>query len=264
MSVRAHELAPLAGELEANLSMINDAIQQAVADEIQLLVLPELATSGYYLRKDEAERCALSADHPLFEQWAKLLTSDMVLVVGFCEQGDGELFNSAAVITQAGLQSVYRKTHLWDEEQSLFSKGKHAPPVVQTPAGAIGILICYDLEFPEMPRSLALRGAEITVVPTNWPLVARPAGEHPPEVIQGMAAARASAMAIICCDRRGTERGHTWTQGTAIIGSDGWLYGNTDASGRLDTVINISAERTRIGPLNDSLHDRRPDLYTEH
>jgi predicted amidohydrolase len=262
VSVRAHELAPLAGDLEANLSMIGLAIEEAAADRVQLLVLPELSTSGYYLDQDEAQRCALPADHPVFSQWAQRLAPEMVVIVGFCEQGDGELFNSAAVLTRDGLRSVYRKTHLWDEEQSLFSKGTQAPPVIQTPAGALGVLICYDLEFPEMPRSLALRGAEITVVPTNWPLLPRPAGEHPPEVIQGMAAARASAMAIVCCDRRGTERGHAWTQGTSVIGSDGWLHGQTDPSGRLDATITISAERTRIGPLNDSLNDRRPDLYT--
>lgn len=263
VAVRAHELAPLVGELDMNVAMIGEAIRQAAADEVQLLVLPELATSGYYLEPVEAERCALPAEHPLFDSWANQLTPDMVLVVGFCERADNELFNSAAVITRAGLQTVYRKTHLWDTEQAIFSRGKHAPPVVQTPAGAIGVLICYDLEFPEMPRSLALRGAEIIAVPTNWPLIPRPDGEHAPEVIQGMAAARASAMAIICCDRRGTERGHPWTQGTAVIGSDGWLTGSIGPSGKLDAIVSITADRTRIGPHNDSLQDRRPNLYAE-
>ncbi|MFE4543332.1 nitrilase-related carbon-nitrogen hydrolase [Arthrobacter sp. NPDC056727] len=262
VAVRAHELAPSIGDLAANLRMIEEAIHAAVKDGVQLLVLPELATSGYYLRPDEAERCALAADDPTFGQWASLLDPGMVLVLGFCERGEHSLFNSAAVMTHAGVISVYRKTHLWDEEQSLFEPGSAPPPVVQTPLGPLGVLICYDLEFPEMPRSLALGGAEIIAVPTNWPLVPRPAGEHAPEVVQAMAAARASCVAIVCCDRGGTERGRTWTQGTAATGCDGWPAGATDAAGRLDTVITVPAERTRIGPRNDTLSDRRPALYS--
>ncbi|MFE5836343.1 nitrilase-related carbon-nitrogen hydrolase [Arthrobacter sp. NPDC056493] len=262
MAVRAHELAPRIGDLAANLRMIGDAIQAAVKDGVQLLVLPELATSGYYLRPDEAGRCALASDDPVFGEWASLLDPGMVLVLGFCERGEHSLFNSAAIMTRAGVISVYRKTHLWDEEQSLFEAGSAPPPVVPTPLGPLGVLICYDLEFPEMPRSLALGGAEIIAVPTNWPLVPRPAGEHAPEVVQAMAAARASCVAIVCCDRAGTERGHTWTQGTSAIGCDGWPAGATDAAGRLDTVITVPAGRTRIGPRNDTLSDRRPALYS--
>jgi predicted amidohydrolase len=112
-----------------------------------------------------------------------------------------------------------------------------------------------------MPRSLALNGAEIIEVPTNWPILPRPEGEHAPEVIQAMAAARSSRVAIICCDRAGTERGNLWTQGTSVIGSDGWLSGTRDDNGRLDTTITITPERTRIGPRNDSIGDRRPLIY---
>jgi predicted amidohydrolase len=241
--------------------MIEEAIRVAAKDGVQLLVLPELVTSGYYLLADEAEQCALPADHPIFEKWASLLGPEMVLVLGFCERGPKAIFNSAAVITHAGVIAVYRKTHLWDEEQSIFAAGSAPPPVVQTPIGPLGVLICYDLEFPEMPRALAVSGAEIIAVPTNWPLVARPAGEHPPEVVQAMAAARASRVAIVCCDRAGSERGNIWTGGTSVIGYDGWSTGTTDVTGRLDTTITIPSERTRIGPHNDVLSDRRPALY---
>lgn len=260
VSVRAHELAPRIGELEANLHMIEEAIRGAAKEGVQVLVLPELATSGYYLRMDEAKRCALPADDPIFGKWASLLAPEMVLVLGFCERDADTLFNSAAVITQAGVIAVYRKTHLWDEEQAIFEPGSAPAPIVQTPLGNLGVLICYDLEFPEMPRGLALGGAEIIAVPTNWPMVPRPEGEHPPEVIQAMAAARSSRVAIVCCDRAGTERGNAWTQGTSAIGGDGWLTGKRNVD-RVDATITIAPERTRIGPRNDSINDRRPAIY---
>lgn len=102
--------------------------------------------------------------------------------------------------------AVYRKTHPWDSEKDVFAAGDVAGGVLQTPAGPLGTLLCYDLEFPEVPRRLALMGAEVLAVPTNWPVVPRPPGEHPPEVVQAMAAARASQVVIACCDRRGKYR----------------------------------------------------------
>lgn len=264
ISVRCHEIAPVIGDFAANLAAVTDAIRSAASEQIQLLVLPELATSGYYLHDAaEAMRSALAPTDDAFREWAGLLTPDMAVVVGFCENLGGVLYNSAAVLTRAGVIAVYRKTHLWDREQTIFAAGMEAPPVVDIPAGRLGILICYDLEFPEMPRSLALRGADVIAVPTNWPIVPRPEGEHPPEVVQAMAAARSSCVAILCCDRSGDERGHTWTQGTSIIGSDGWLSGSKDTIGRVDSVLTIDTTRTAIGPFNDVLSDRRPELYAE-
>jgi predicted amidohydrolase len=260
--IRAQELAPVLGDLDGNLRTIEAAIRDAVADGVQLLVLPELATSGYYLGGPEAARAvALPSDAPVFSDWASLLPEDAVLVVGFCELDGEEIRNSALVLGAAGVLGVYRKVHLWDEEQSVFVAGREAQPVVETPLGRLGVLVCYDLEFPEVPRGLALRGADLLVVPTNWPLVERPDGERAPEVVQAMAAARASAIPIVCCDRSGTEDGKAWTEGTTIIPADGWPVGGKDARGRVDGTVRLDRGATRIGPRNDVLADRRPELY---
>lgn len=262
LHVRAHELAPEVGQLEHNLKLITDAIFSAAADGVDLLVLPELATSGYYLSGvDEARGVALAGDDGRFAVWCQMLPPTTTVVLGFCEAAGDKLFNSAVVLETSGVLNVYRKTHLWNDEKLIFTPGDEAPEPVDTAVGRLGTLICYDLEFPEMPRSLALAGAEILAVPTNWPLGTRPEGERAPEVIQAMAAARSSATAIICCDRRGQERGHPWTQGTTVIGTDGWLLGVKDPTGKLDATIQITPDRTRIGPRNDTLEDRRPELY---
>lgn len=259
--VRCHELAPVVGDFTANVASIGAAIRDAVDSGVQLLVLPELATSGYYLTPDEASSCAIPADAAVFDQWATMLPNDLVVVVGFVEREGGTLYNSAVVITADGPVAVYRKTHLWDSEVDLFTPGADPAPVVETAIGRLGVLICYDLEFPEMPRTLALRGAEIIAIPTNWPLVPRPSGEHPPEVVQAMAAARASRVAIVCCDRRGAERGNEWTEGTVIVGTDGWQTGSKTDAGVIDANVVLAAKRTQIGPRNDVTMDRRPELY---
>lgn len=263
--VAAHPLFPVVGDLDANAKMSVAAIRRAVAAGAQVIVLPELTTSGYVFETQaEAETVAIDLAHPLFECWrAELAASDAVLVAGFCERGAARvLFNSAVVLDASGVRTVYRKAHLWADEQRMFEPGSDPPPVVDTPHGRIGVLICYDLEFPEMPRSLALRGAELIAIPTNWPLVDRPPEERPPEVIAAMAAARASRVFVVCCDRTGNERGVEFTGGTSIIDHEGWIRARTSGADLLLAEIEPQRARDkRIGLLNDALADRRPDLY---
>jgi 5-aminopentanamidase len=239
------QLAPQIADLEANRALALGAIRGAVAAGAEIVVLPELTTSGYcFDSREEAASVAVTPAHPLFGEWAAA-AGDAVIAGGFCELGDdGLLYNSAALVDRDG------------------EPGDSAPPAVETAFGSVGILICYDLEFPELTRSLALRGADLIVVPTNWPLVPRPSGEHPPEVIAAMAAARANHVFIACCDRAGEERGTAWTAGTVLVDEYGWVVAEADGDGVATADFDLSRARDKeIGPRNDVLADRRPELY---
>jgi predicted amidohydrolase len=259
------QLAPVVGELAHNRTLALGAIRAAVADGADVVVLPELVTSGYvFASRDEAAGVAVPADHELLQEWsAAVREAGAVVVGGFCERGDdGRLHNSAAVVDGTGVRAVYRKTHLWDREKLVFVPGDDAPPVVETAHGRIGVLVCYDLEFPELTRGLALAGADLIAVPTNWPLVPRPAGEHPPEVIIGMAAARTNRVFVACCDRAGVERGQEWTSGTAIIDQEGWVLAERTDEGALAADVDLTRARDKRMTENAHLHDdRRPELY---
>jgi 5-aminopentanamidase len=261
--IACQQIAPRVADLPGNVARATDAVASAVADGADVIVLPELATSGYVFdSREEAASLAVTADAPLFESWARV-AGRAVVVAGFCERGDdGELYNSATVVTADGVQAVYRKTHLWDREKLVFSAGNRPPPVIATPHGRLGVLVCYDLEFPELTRSLALRGAELLVVPTNWPAVPRPEGERAPEVVIAMAAARVNRCFIACCDRVGTERGQAWTGGTTIVDEQGWVVAETDGEGCAMADVELGRARTKaLTPLSDALGDRRPELY---
>ncbi|MFD0689550.1 nitrilase-related carbon-nitrogen hydrolase [Actinomadura fibrosa] len=260
------QLAPVLGDLAGNIERARAAVRAAVADGARIVVLPELATSGYlFATADEARAAAVAAGDPRLAAWADdAARGEALVIAGFCELGeDGRLYNSAIALDGSGTRAVYRKTHLWDREKEFFTPGRADPPVIATPYGRVGILICYDLEFPEMPRSLALRGADLVAVPTNWPVVPRPDGEHPPEVVAAMAAARASRVFVACCDRSGTERGERWTRGTALIDTDGWIRASTrDEGGRATADLRLGDARgKRLTELADVLADRRPELY---
>lgn len=257
------ELAPSVGQLDENVGVVRAALGAAAEAGADVVVLPELVTSGYCFESvEEARSVAVPADHPALAGWSDD-AGGAVVVGGFAELGaDGVLYNSAALVDRTGVRTVYRKTHLWNTEQLWFRPGRAPAPVVDTEHGRIGVMVCYDLEFPEMVRSVALRGAELLAVPTNWPWVDRPDGLPAPEVVIAMGAARVNRLAIACCDRRGIERGQRWNQATAIIGADGWLRAAADASGRAVDNVDLAASRDKaVSPRNDVLADRRPDVY---
>jgi predicted amidohydrolase len=270
MGVRVvcQQLAPRVGELASNRAMSLAAIRDAVARGGEVVLLPELVTSGYvFASREEAAAVAIRPDDALFDEWAAEIARVPghrgVLVGGFCEQGEaGKLYNSAAVVDGGGIRAVYRKVHLWDREKLFFEPGDRPPPVVETAVGRIGVLVCYDLEFPEMPRMLALAGAELIAVPTNWPRAQWPEGERPPEVVIAMATARTNRVFVACCDRTGTERGQEWTAGTSIVDQDGWIRA-TAVNGQALAELDLARARTKtVAELADVIKDRRPELYT--
>ena len=259
------QLAPVIADLPANRELTCAAIETAAAAGGQIILLPELATSGYVFESlSEARSSALPVDSPLFRDWSALAAkSDAVVIGGFCEPApDGGVYNSAAVVDGDGVVAVYRKIHLWDTEKNFFTPGPALPPIVDTRYGRIAVIICYDLEFPELTRSVALRGADLLAVPTNWPLVFRPEGERPPEVQIGIAAARVNKMAVACCDRTGTERGQEWTAGTTIISESGWVVATAGEDNVATADLDLAAGRDKV--LTERAHvfqDRRPEFY---
>jgi predicted amidohydrolase len=160
------------------------------------------------------------------------------------------------------VRAVYRKVHLWDSELLWFTPGAAPAPVIDTEHGRLAALVCYDLEFPEMVRSVALRGADLLAVPTNWPWVERPEGSPAPEVVIAMGNARVNRLPIACCDRTGVERGQRWNEATVILGADGWPVAQPDEFGRAVARLDLVASRDKaISARNDALGDRRPDVY---
>jgi predicted amidohydrolase len=260
------QLAPVIADVPANNEMTCVAVEAAISAGAQVVVLPELVTSGYVFESlDEARSTAITADDRLFRDWSALAArADAVVVGGFCEPApEGGVYNSAIVVDGGGVLAVYRKIHLWDTEKNFFTPGPDAPPIVDTRYGRIAVVICYDLEFPELTRSVALRGADLLAVPTNWPLVHRPAGERPPEVQIGIAAARVNKMAIACADRIGTERGQEWTGGTTIISEAGWVVATAGQDAVATADLDLTLGRDKV--LTERAHvfdDRRPEFYT--
>lgn len=270
--VACAQVAPVVADPDANRKLAAEAIAEAVRAGAQIIVLPELMSTGYHLEPAEAVALAEDADGPSVTAWIEALSgSEAIAVGGFCERGeDGIVLNSAAMVDADGVLAVYRKTHLWAAESQLFVPGTESPPVVETRWGPVGMAICYDLFFPELTRSLALHGAHILVVPTNSPWEgSRKIGERAPADGIGHAVARTAAYLnrvwVAVCDRHGDERGRTWTSRSSIISPEGTFVagpvGYEETLLLADCDLADAIRKRWDGTDNDAFGDRRPELY---
>src|SRR6201996_3876241 len=269
--VAAAQFGPVLGDRDANRETAAQVVRDAAAQGVRLVVLRELAATGYvFTDADDARGLApRAAGSPTLRQWQELsAVTGCTVVGGFCELGeDGLLYNSAALVDESGPRAIYRKAHLWDREKLIFTPGAGAPPVVSLPFGRVAVMICYDLEFPEWTRLAALDGADLIAAPVNWPTAPYPAGERPAEVIKAQADAAVNGVYVVVADRCGPERGVDWISGSVIVGPGGYPLAGPVLADRAEVLVadcDLAATRDkRINEHNDLLGDRRADLYQE-
>jgi predicted amidohydrolase len=266
------QYAPVVGDLGANRAAATEWARRAAEQGVDLLVLPELASSGYVFASEvEAAGTAEEAHGgalvvALTEVCA---ASGMHCVVGLNERDGSARHNSAVVVGPNGHLATYRKLHLFNDEKSWFQAGGELP-VVELPFGRVGMVICFDLWFPEAARALALAGAEIIAVPTNWVAsfrrqVYNEAGYCLGDIV-AMATAGQNGVVVACADRVGVERDVRFLGCSLIVGPEGWpLQG--PAGHEEETLLvadvdldSVAAARRRT-PRNHLIEDRRPDSY---
>lgn len=246
---------------------VESAVRQAASAGAGIAILPELTCSGSaFASVAEAAGRAEDRSGPTTARLRRLSAElGLVVVFGFVEANpDGDRpYNSATLIDRGEVRATYRKTHLWDQEKLIFEPGSGRAPVVETSAGRIAVMICYDLEFPEMVRDVTLRGAQLIAVPANWPVVPKPADQLPIEVAKAQAGAAANRVFVAVADRCGIERGQDWFGSSVICDVTGFPLAGP-ACGRpvvLTAEVDLhQADDKRLSAHNDALADRRLDL----
>ncbi|GAM08539.1 hydrolase MtnU [Geobacter sp. OR-1] len=161
-------------DIDANVAAAREAIARVAGQGAQLAVLPEVWSSGFAYK--ELNQLAQRTPE-LVEEMGRLSTEYNMVLVGSLPEPDGDkVCNTAYIMDKGKLAGKYRKIHLFSlmSEDRSFTGGNQWV-VADTSAGRIGVFICYDLRFPELARRLALEGAEIIVVPGEWP---KPREEH--------------------------------------------------------------------------------------
>jgi predicted amidohydrolase len=168
MRVALYQCPPLPLDVAGNLKRLHQLAQEAT--DADLLVLPEMFLTGYNIGLEAVGALAEAQDGPSALSIAALAkNSGVAILYGYPERGaDGQIYNAVQLIDANGQRLCnYRKTHLFgDLDHSMFSPGDDEFPLVELNGWKLGFLICYDLEFPENTRRLALAGAELILVPT--------------------------------------------------------------------------------------------------
>lgn len=263
MRISVVQFAPRRGDVSGNIAAIARLVH---GDESQLLVIPELASTGYfYTDRNELLALVERPDRDPYVEWMRnwAAASNAVVIGGFAERTAGDvLFNSAAVAVPDGRLHIYRKAHLFYKEGLVFQPGDSGFFVVEWDDMRIGTMICYDWRFPEAIRTLALAGADIIAHPSNLVVAAKIWG--------GVMSVRAFENRVICAtaNRYGVEEhaGETlaFTGESRIVLASGEaaVLAPPEQECLLSADVDHRATRRKaFSPYNDIFGDRRPDLY---
>ncbi|MEV7343723.1 carbon-nitrogen hydrolase family protein [Streptomyces sp. NPDC093544] len=246
------------GSVVGNLKVLDEAAGRSAAAGAGLLVAPEMFLTGYAIGDDIA-RLAEAADGDSADAIAEIADRHGVAVAyGYPERSGDAVFNSAQLISADGTRLAnYRKTHLFGcFEQDHFTPGEQ--PVVQAELGGlrVGIMICYDVEFPENVRAHALAGTDLLLVPT--------AQMHPFQfVAESVVPVRAfeNQMYVAYVNRTGQEGEFDFVGLSTLAGPDGVARAR---AGRGEQLVLADADPTFLAAsreANPYLKDRRPGLY---
>jgi len=241
------------GKPEENWSRAVLLIQEAKRYEVQVVLLPELWLEGYAL--EEAEALASPLGEGAFERIAALARENGLYIIGSTlEKRNGKFHNTATIFTPDGeLAGVYRKVHLFAPmgERQYLAAGDEAP-VFEFPWGKAALAVCYDLRFPELFRSYALRGAEVMFIPAQWPQARI---DHWRLLLRARAVE--NQMFVVACNRVGESNGTIFGGHSAIYGPWGELIVE---GGQEEIILTAVIDLNRVREVREAfpvLQDRR-------
>jgi 5-aminopentanamidase len=265
MRVAVAQLEPKFAEKERNLDACLARLDEAAGQGSELTVFPECAIPGYMF--DSAEEAMPYAEEipgeatEAFERECRRLGTHAIC--GLIERDGDTLYNAAILVGPDGLIGSYRKTHLPFLGVDRFVTPGDEFKVFDTALGRIGLIICYDLRFPEVTRTLALQGADIVALPTNFPMAAKVQTE-----VITLGRAAENRIYLLCANRVGKERTGEFCGWSQIVDPYGKRLVEAGETEEALLVAEIDIEKARdkdyVVPGEYELYlfgHRRPELY---
>ena len=261
------QMEPRIGEVRRNLDAILGRLALAAEGDARLVVFPECALTGYgFQSRAEAAPFGEPCDGPSTLAIAEACRRLGVWsIFGFLEADGPLLFNACALVGPDGPVATYRKVHLPSLGVDKFVDPGDRPFAVQDAGGLkVGMHICYDSSFPEVGRVLTLLGAELLVLPTNWPTHSECAAEH-------MTATRAMENVVysIAVNRVGEERGFRFIGRSSIAATNGQILAHASAHAEeilyadVNPALAREKKQVRVPGRHEinRIADRRPAFY---
>lgn len=265
-------------DVDENLAQIASLVARARERGVGLLALPEACLGGYLSvlgagrdgshdeRPDDLPP-VMDIDGPELRRVAAL-AGDMTLVVGLCESDGGERYNTAAIVSGDGVLGVHRKVHQPLGEGHFYAAGEEFG-CVETPAGRVGALICYDKAFPEAARALAVDGAEVIACISAWPASRTATGDSIADDrwtrrfnLFDAARALENQVVWVASNQHGTFGRLRFVANAKVVGPGGDVLATTGTDAGMavaDLDVRSALETARRAMFH--LGDRRPDTY---
>jgi len=269
VKIAAVQMDPKIMKNNDNLERMVLEIRTAAKNGADLIVFPECALSGYvFYSREEALPFAECIPGMSTERLTTCCQELGVYVVyGLLEQDDNKCYNAAVLVGPEGLIGKYRKIHLpFLGIDRFIDSGKESFQVYETPIGNIGLHICYDCNFPESARTMALLKADIIALITNWPQ----GRERIPKYVVNTRALE-NRIHVVAVDRVGNEHGAKFIGHSKIVNAlgDTLAEASSDNEETIYAEVSLSQARQKhivikAGEFEvDLIHDRRPELYGE-
>ena len=262
VTVAVVQMQPRLAETEANLSQMGRLIEEiGSAEKTDLVIFPELCVTGYECGVRFTELAETVPGHVTNVIGKKAQEFGLHVVLGMVERKRAEstIYDCAVVIGPDGeVVEKYHKVHLWGEEKLAFRPG-YRFPVVETTLGRLGLVIGWDLAFPEVARSYALKGAEVLCVLANWEK--NKAAEWGTYL-----ASRAyeNALFVAAAGRVGREYTYTFAGESAVIGPRGEVLAQVAAEDEAFCVARLDLDRVKqVQEEFQFFQCRQPQSYKE-
>ena len=259
MKVTCLQMNMVLGKVEENFAHAQDLIRQAMKEQPDVLVLPETWNTGFFPKEGLQELC--DRDGQLVKARIGALAKEFAvnIVAGsVSNMRNGKVYNTAMVFDRQGeCIASYDKTHLFTPmgEDHYYTPGDHLCRFTLDGVSC-GLIICYDVRFPELTRSLTVPGLDVLFMVSQWPNVRT---FH----LRSLTTARAieNQMFVVCCNSCGTAGETVYGGSSAMI--DPW--GETIAlAGETEQLLSAKLDMSVIDKIRNSIHvfrDRRPELY---
>ena len=267
MQISAVQMDVQFADAAENLKAMSKVVVQEASLGSQLVIFPECFTTGYcFDSKGQAIACAEDLQGPTVQAVIEIAKqSDCGIVFGMLEKSGDLLFNVAVLVGPQGVIGSYRKVHLPFLGVDRFTTHGDRPfEVFEFEGVKIGLLICYDGGFPEASRELALAGADVIVLPTNWPR-----GAEYMSAFSVNSRAMENGVYFVAVNRIGNENGFGFIGQSRIAGPYGETMCHADHADEEVLRTQISVDRSRQKQIVrvpgkhiiDRFADRRPEMY---